>query len=51
MIISFIPATQMFDHGWHCKEKLEASHSEGVKDLIVVLKSAKSKIFVETIIS
>ena len=31
MIISFILVTLMFDPGEYCKEKLDASHSQGLK--------------------
>ena len=31
VIISFILMTLMFDSGWYCKEKLDASHSKGSK--------------------
>ena len=31
MIISFILVTLMFDPGGYCKEKLDASHSQGLK--------------------
>ena len=31
VIISFILMTLMCDLGWYCKEKLDASHSQGLK--------------------
>ena len=31
MIISFILVTLLFDPGGYCKEKLDASHSQGLK--------------------
>ena len=34
MIISFILMTLVCDSGWYCKEKLDVSHSYGVKGLI-----------------
>ena len=32
MIISFILVTLLFDPGGYCKEKLDASHSQGLKE-------------------